>query len=127
MIINSWLSGSAKPQGTRYSQSQSWNNDGVWALDTASRREVWESWNSGFKRDNAVRLAGLIAACDADTRELAELEMARDIQRVKQARVSRDFGRAGGGLTLGYSTRKLSYILKRLLTCYRVCTSTFIC
>lgn len=98
-IVDSWLHGSAKPRGLRDGKSQSWNDGGIWALDKASRLEMWASWESGFRRDNAVRLAGLIAACNADSRELAELEMTRDIQRIKQACFSRSLGRldARGG------------------------------
>lgn len=46
---------------------------------------MWASWESGIRRDAAERLARLIERCDADSRELNDLEMNRNIQRVQQA------------------------------------------
>lgn len=97
-----WLHGDAKPPILRagsnwegifsspqepHDAQQADEETGLWSFDRDTRRKMWDTWVKEIRNERVESLARHIEHYNTDARELTELQLQRDIERVKQARV----------------------------------------
>lgn len=88
--MQSWLKGESKPLALQIDSAReqtSWRTRGIWGLDKHAREEMWSRWEATYKTEAAENVANEVARHDNNARELSELQLQRDLHRVKGARV----------------------------------------
>lgn len=88
-IVQGWLGGESKPLAlqTDWDTKQTLLRTGsIWGLDKHARGAMWSGWEATYKEAAEV-FAKKVALHDNYARELSELQLQRDLHRVRDARV----------------------------------------
>lgn len=102
-IVQTWLDGGRKPQalsqqpnaasapspspGAAAQLKITLSTSGIWAMEKNARKAAWAGWEAAITAEAAERVARRVASHDMHARELSELQLQRDLQRVRGARV----------------------------------------
>lgn len=89
-IVQSWLGGEPKPLALQIhsaTEQTPCRTKSIWSLDKHARKAMWSSWEASYKKEATEEVVNKVALYDNYARELSDLQLQRDLHRMKGARV----------------------------------------